>query len=490
MRLYEMTACEMAEKLASKEIGAVELCEDIFARIDETEEAVASFITLDREGAMAAARAADARRMAGETLHPLAGVPVGIKDNICTDGLRTTCASRMLENFVPPYDATAVSRLKEAGAVIPGKLNMDEFAMGSSCETSYFKKSRNPHDLSRVPGGSSGGSATAVASGQLPLSLGSDTGGSVRLPASYCGIVGLKPTYGAVSRYGLVAFASSLDQIGQFGRTVDDVALLFDAVCGPDRLDATSRSFDKPGRDIEGSVKGMTIGVPAEYFAAGIQPEVEAALRQAIAGLEAEGASVRPISLPSTEYGIAAYYVISSAEASSNLARFDGVRYGYRAKAYANLVDMYERSRSEGFGAEVKRRIMLGTFVLSSGYYDAYYGRAKLMQQRMTAEFKEAFESCDLIVTPTSPTTAFKLGEKIDDPVTMYLNDVCTVCVNIAGLPALSIPCGRDQNGMPVGMQLIGPKFSEKRLFEAAKCHERRMGGALPIPAICGKEGK
>ena len=489
MRLYEMTACEMADKLRLKEVSAVELCEDLLVRIDETEDAVGSFLTIDREGALQSARAIDDRRAAGEMLHPLAGIPVGIKDNICTEGMRTTCASRMLENFVPPYDATAVAHLKEAGAVIPGKLNLDEFAMGSSCETSYFKKSHNPHDLSKVPGGSSGGSASAVAAGQLPLSLGSDTGGSVRLPASYCGIVGLKPTYGAVSRYGLVAFASSLDQIGQFGRSVDDVALLFDTVSGADRMDATSRSFEKPGTQIEGSVKGMTIGVPAEYFATGVHPEVEAAVRSAIAGLEREGATVRPISLPSTEYGIAAYYVISSAEASSNLARFDGVKYGYRTENYSNLLEMYERTRSEGFGAEVKRRIMLGTFVLSSGYYDAYYGRAKLMQQRMTEEFRQAFESCDLIVTPTSPTTAFTLGEKIDDPLTMYLNDVCTVCVNIAGLPAISLPCGKDSTGMPIGMQLIGPKFSEGRLFKAAKCHEQLMGGWTSIPAISGKEG-
>ncbi len=482
MNLYELTAAELSRKLAGKECSAVEATQSVFKRIEEVEDKVEAYLTLTKEEALQKAKEVDEKRAKGETLSPLAGVPIGIKDNICTKGVLTTCASKMLYNFIPPYNATVIERLSQRDAVFTGKLNMDEFAMGSSCENSYFKKTKNPCDLTRIPGGSSGGSAAAVAAGEAFLSLGSDTGGSIRMPAAYCGIVGLKPTYGSVSRYGLVAFASSLDQIGPMGRSVEDVALLYGALCGRDENDATSVAREYPAFSTRcKEIRGLKIGLPKEYFGDGVDAEVKQAVTAAVAELEKAGAVVKQISLPSTDNALSAYYIISSAEASSNLARFDGVKYGYRAEGFESLIDMYEKTRSEGFGDEVKRRIMLGTFVLSSGYYDAYYKKAKLFQKRITQEFEGAFQGCDVIITPTAPDTAFKLGEKVSDPVKMYASDICTVTVNIAGLPAISVPCGRDSKGLPVGMQIIGSKFSEQRLFEVAAFYEALSGGAQKV---------
>ena len=486
MELYQYTGKELGQKLRAGECSARELLQSVFERIDACEEKVGAYLTLDREGAMAAAGKVDEALAAGEELPPLAGIPVAVKDNICTKGVLTTCASRMLYNFVPPYDATVVERLRAAGCVMPGKVNMDEFAMGSSCETSYFKKTHNPHDLDRVPGGSSGGSAAAVAAGEAVLSLGSDTGGSIRQPAACCGVIGLKPTYGSVSRYGLVAFASSLDQIGPMGRCVEDVAALYGAICGRDPMDATTarRGYPDFSAALKGEVKGLRVGIPREYFGPGVDEGVKERVWEAIRELEAAGAILVEVSLPGTDYALSAYYIISSAEASSNLARFDGVKYGFRAESFDGLTDMYEKTRSQGFGDEVKRRIMLGTFVLSSGYYDAYYNKAKRFQKAMREEFAQAFRSCDILATPTAPTVAFRLGENIGDPLKMYASDLCTVAVNIAGLPAVTLPCGLSQ-GMPVGLQFIGPRFSEERLLDAAYAFQRLRGGKLcPIPEL------
>lgn len=476
MELYKKSAAELSKLLRSKEVSACEILDDTLARIEAVEPQVDAFLSVTAESAREKAKAVDAKIANGEEIGALAGIPVGIKDNICTKGITTTCASKMLENFVPPYNATVMDKLEAADAVIPGKLNMDEFAMGGSCENSHFKPTKNPWDTSRVPGGSSGGSAASVAACEVPLSLGSDTGGSVRCPAGLCGVVGLKPTYGAVSRFGLVAFASSLDQIGPFGRTVDDVAMLFGAICGKDSAhDATSKDYVFPGMT-EG-VKGLRIGIPKEYFGSGISEEVKASVLKAVEELRALGAEVVEISLPSTDYALSAYYILSSAEASSNLARYDGVKYGYSGNRKGSLNDLYLTTRSEGFGAEVKRRIMLGTYVLSSGYYDAYYKRAKMVQRMIGAEFEEAFKKCDVIATPTTPSTAFKLGEKMSDPVEMYASDVCTVTVNIAGLPGISVPCGFGEGNLPIGLQLIGPKFSEAKLLSVAKTYETAKGG-------------
>ena len=447
MELYKLSAAELAKMLREGKCTSTQILDSIYERIDAVEDKVEAFVTITKEQAYAKAKEIDEKFARGEKLHPLAGIPIAIKDNICTKDVLTTCSSKMLYNFVPPYDATVMQKLNDCGAILVGKTNMDEFAMGSSTETSYFKKTKNPRGLDRVPGGSSGGSAAAVAAGEAPISLGSDTGGSIRQPASFCGVVGLKPTYGAVSRYGLVAFASSLDQIGPFGRTVEDVAMLFSAICGRDPMDATSSKHE--------------------------HEDVMAAVKK----LEEQGAIVKEISLPSTKYALPAYYIIASAEASSNLARFDGVKYGYRAKEFTDLTDMYERTRSEGFGEEVKRRIMLGTFVLSSGYYDAYYNRAKLLQRQIADEFAKGFEECDVMITPTSPSTAFKFGANSSDPVKMYAADICTINVNIAGLPGISVPCGVGADGMPIGMQMIGPKFSEATLLRTAANYEKICGG-------------
>lgn len=479
MELLSLSAVELGAAIGTGKATAVEAMEAVLGRIAEAEEELHCYITIDKEKALERAQSAQRRIEAGELTGPLAGVPMAVKDNLCTEGMLTTCASRILGNFVPTYTAQAVQNLERAGAVIIGKTNMDEFAMGSSTETSYFKKTKNPRGLDRVPGGSSGGSAAAVAAGEAPISLGSDTGGSIRQPASFCGVVGLKPTYGAVSRYGLVAFASSLDQIGPFGRTVEDVAMLFSAICGRDPMDATSSKHEHEDvmAALNGDVKGLRIGIPAEYFGDGIDAEVKESVMAAVKKLEEQGAIVKEISLPSTKYALPAYYIIASAEASSNLARFDGVKYGYRAKEFTDLTDMYERTRSEGFGEEVKRRIMLGTFVLSSGYYDAYYNRAKLLQRQIADEFAKGFEECDVMITPTSPSTAFKFGANSSDPVKMYAADICTINVNIAGLPGISVPCGVGADGMPIGMQMIGPKFSEATLLRTAANYEKICGG-------------
>lgn len=476
MEIFKLSATEMAEKLRSKELSATEIAKASLAHIEAVEPQVDAYLTVTAEQALATAARVDAKIAAGEEIAPLAGIPVAIKDNICTRNVRTTCASRMLENFVPPYDATVMEKLNAQDAVMTGKLNMDEFAMGSSCENSYFKMTRNPWDTSRVPGGSSGGSAAAVAACEVPLSLGSDTGGSIRCPASFCGVVGLKPTYGAVSRFGLVAFASSLDQIGPFARTVDDTALLFKAISGADKQhDATSKEYEL-GKLTE-SVKGLRIGLPKEYFGEGISDDVRASVLAAVEQYRALGAEVVEVSLPSTPYALSAYYIIASAEASSNLGRYDGVKYGFCGDRSGSLAEMYESTRSQGFGDEVQRRIMLGTYVLSSGYYDAYYKRAKLLQKNIAVEFEDAFKKCDVLATPVSPTTAFKLGERVDDPLAMYAADVCTINVNIAGLPGISIPCGFGKDNMPIGLQLIGPKWSESMLLGVAKCYETAVGG-------------
>lgn len=479
MELYQLTAEKLSELLEKKECSSVELTQSVLDRIKAKDREIGAYLTVCEEEALKKAAEVDEKREKGESLSALAGIPMGIKDNICTRGIRTTCASRILENFVPPYDAFVMEKLNAKDAVILGKLNMDEFAMGSSTENSYFQKTHNPWNTQCVPGGSSGGSAASVASGEAIVSLGSDTGGSIRQPAAYCGIVGLKPTYSSVSRYGLVAFASSLDQIGPMGRSVKDVAMLYSAICGRDPHDATSalREYPDFAAGIKKDVKGLRIGIPKEYFGEGVAEDVKAAVWNVAKTLEKEGAVLVDVSLPSTDYALSAYYIIASAEASSNLARFDGVKYGYRAKEYKNLTEMYENTRSEGFGAEVKRRIMLGTYVLSSGYYDAYYKKAKFTQIRIQEEFCKAFESCDLLLTPTTPETAFKLGERVDDQVKMYMNDILTVTVNIAGLPGLSVPCGLDKKGLPVGCQLIGPKFSEQTLFNTASVWETSLGG-------------
>ncbi len=485
MNLYEFSASDLHEMLINKKTSAVEVTKSVFAQIDSCEDKIGAYVTLNRENALASAESVDKKIANGEHIAPLAGIPVGVKDNICTKDLLTTCSSKMLHNFIPPYNATTVEKLIENDIVITGKLNMDEFAMGSSCETSYFKKTRNPHNIDYVPGGSSGGSAAAVAAGEAILTLGSDTGGSIRQPASYCGLIGLKPTYGSVSRYGLVAFASSLDQIGPMGRTVADVANLYSAICGHDRRDATStnREYSDFASLLNADVNGLRIGIPKEYYNDGVLPEIKEKVQSALRELESKGAKLVDISLPSTDSALAAYYILSSAEASSNLARFDGVRYGYRTESFDSLNDMYEKNRSEGFGDEVKRRIMLGTFVLSAGHFDAYYNRAKLLQKQILSEFMKAFELCDIIATPTTPDVAFKVGEKIDDPLKMYANDVCTTATNIAGLPAISVPCG-DIGGLPVGLQFIGAKFAEQQLFNVSFALEQSYGKLCKVAII------
>ncbi len=481
MELYEQTAASLHALFTEKKASAAEITEAFLARTEKTESKVGAYITQTAEAARAKAAQEDEKRAAGEETGPLAGVPVALKDNLCTQGVLTSCASKMLYDFVPPYSATAVEKLAAAGAIFTGKTNMDEFAMGSSCETSYFKKTHNPRGLDRVPGGSSGGSAAAVAAGMAPLALGSDTGGSIRQPAALCGVVGLKPTYGAVSRYGLVAFASSLDQIGPFARTADDAALLFDVIKGHDPHDATSTKKEQApvSGTLTGDVKGLRIGIPKAFYGEGVDDAVKAKVLDTAKALEKAGAKLTDIDLPSTKYALSAYYILACAEASSNLARFDGVKYGYRAAKYEDITSLYENSRSEGFGDEVKRRIMLGTFVLSSGYYDAYYHKAKLTQRLIRQEYAKAFEACDVIATPTSPVTAFRLGERTSDPLQMYAADICTVPVNIAGLPAVSVPCG-EVSGLPVGFQLIGRRFDERTILNAAKAVEMLCGTLAP----------
>lgn len=475
MALYNLTVEKIGEMLKNKEISSVELTKEMLERIEKTDDKVEGYLEIAKESAIKEAEEADKKISSGEEVSYLTGICASIKDNICTKDILTTCASKMLYNFKPPYDAFVIEKLKQQNSVIIGKTNMDEFAMGSSCENSYFKKTKNPHNLAKVPGGSSGGSAAVVAADEAIFSLGSDTGGSIRQPAAYCGVVGLKPTYGLVSRFGLIAFASSLDQIGPITKNVTDSAIVLNAIAGYDKMDSTSANIEKIDytKALTGDVKGMKIGVPKEYLGEGINPDVKNAILNAVKKYEELGCVVEEFSMPMTEYALSAYYIMSSAEASSNLARFDGVKYGYRAENYTDLNDMYLKTRSEGFGSEVKRRIMLGTYVLSSGYYDAYYKKAQQARTLIRKAFADAFGKYDIVLTPTTPTTAFDIGKNITDPVTMYLNDICTVSINIAGLPAMSLPAGYDSENMPVGLQLIAKPFNESAIFKAAYAFEQ-----------------
>ena len=477
MDITELTVHELQEKLESKELTITELTKAYTDRINEKEKDVQAFVTVLAEEANKQAEEIEEKIKNGEIKGELAGIPIGIKDNMCTKGIKTTCSSRMLENFVAPYDATVIEKINAENMIDLGKLNMDEFAMGGSTEYSYFKKTRNPWNLNKVPGGSSGGSAAAVASNMVPWALGSDTGGSIRQPSSFCGVVGLKPTYGLVSRYGLVAFASSLDQIGPITKDVYDSAMLLNLIAGHDEKDTTSEKREKIDytKCLKNDVKGLKIGVPKEFFGEGINEEVKQSLENAIEKYKELGAEIEEFSLDIAQYALATYYIVACAEASSNLGRFDGIRYGYRTKEFKNLKELYRKSRSEGFGPEVKRRIILGTYVLSSGYYDAYYKKAQQVRTLVMNEFDKAFEKYDVILTPTSPTVAFDIGSKSDNPLEMYLADICTVSVNIAGLPGISIPCGVDKEGMPIGMQLIGNKFCEETILNAAYTFEQAI---------------
>ena len=488
MTLHWSSAAELAGRVRERQVSARELARAHLARIAALDGKLGAYLLVDEAGALAQADAVDRAVARGEDPGPLAGVPVALKDLFCTRGLPTTAGSKILEGWLPPYDGTAVARLRDAGAVLLGKLNMDEFAMGSSTEHSAFFATRNPWDLDRVPGGSSGGAAAAAAAGLAVATLGTDTGGSIRQPAAFCGVVGLKPTYGRVSRYGLVAFASSLDQIGPFARSVADAAAVLGVIAGADPLDSTSVDVPVPdyAAEIERGVDGLRIGIPAEYFIEGMDPEVESAVRAAIAALERLGARTRPVSLPHTEYGLAAYYLIAPAEASSNLARYDGVKYGLRAPGGRDLIDMYGRTRAAGFGDEVKRRIMLGTYALSAGYYDAYYGRAQRVRTLVRRDFQTAFEQVDVIAAPTTPGVAFKLGEKAE-PLQMYLNDVLTIPVNLAGLPGLSVPAGFTAAGLPIGLQIIGRAFDEATVLRTGHAFERATAWHRRRPALAAE---
>ena len=478
MDITNLTVHELQDKLQNKELTSEDIVQAYVNRINEKEKDVKAFVTPLCDEAMKQAKRIDEKRKNGEKLSSLAGIPIGIKDNMCTKGVKTTCSSRMLEDFIAPYNATVVEKLEGEGLIDLGKLNMDEFAMGASTEYSYFKKTCNPWNLNTVPGGSSGGSAAAVAAELVPWALGSDTGGSIRQPASFCGVVGLKPTYGLVSRYGLVAFASSLDQIGPITKDVTDAAILLNIIAGHDEKDTTS--YESPKKDytksLKKDVKGLKIGIPKEYFGEGINDEVKQKLEEAIEMYKNMGAEVEEFSLDIAKYALATYYIIACAEASSNLGRFDGIRYGHRAENCSNLKELYRNSRSEGFGPEVKRRIMLGTYVLSSGYYDAYYKKAQKVRTFVKREFDKAFEKYDVLLTPTSPTVAFGIGTRSNNPLEMYLADICTVSVNIAGLPGISIPCGVDSKGMPIGMQIIGNKFEEEKILNTAYAFEQEYG--------------
>jgi aspartyl-tRNA(Asn)/glutamyl-tRNA(Gln) amidotransferase subunit A len=484
LELYRKGIAELSEMLRKREMSAKEIAISVFDRIEQVENKISAYLTLTKDEALSMAENADQELSSGNG-KILSGIPIAIKDNMCTKGIRTTCSSKILQNFIPPYESTATSKLLEQGYVLVGKTNLDEFAMGSSTENSGFHTTSNPWDLERIPGGSSGGSAAAVAADECIAALGSDTGGSIRQPAALCGVVGLKPTYGRVSRYGLVAFASSLDQIGPITKDVKDAAILMNIISGKDPMDSTSASVPTPdftasiGRDI----KGLRIGIPKEYFIEGIDPEVNAAVQAAIRQYEALGALPVAVSLPHSGYAIATYYVLATSEASSNLARYDGVKYGFRAEG-KDLIDMYMQTRAKGFGAEVKRRIMLGTYTLSSGYYDAYYKKAQQVRTLLKRDFDEAFKTVDLILTPTTPTAAFKKGEKTDDPLQMYLADIFTISVNLAGVPAISIPCGYTSNNLPIGLQLIGKHFDEEILLQAAYAYEQATGWHKRRPAL------
>lgn len=486
MSLFEQKVSELHERLHKKEISVTDLVDESYKRIGQVEDKVKAFLTLDEENARNQAKRLDDQLVKGENEGALFGMPIGVKDNIVTKNLRTTCASKILENFDPIYDATVVQKLQKAETVTIGKLNMDEFAMGSSNENSAFQATHNPWNTEYVPGGSSGGSAASVASGEVLFSLGSDTGGSIRQPAAYCGVVGLKPTYGRVSRFGLVAFASSLDQIGPVTRTVEDNAYLLEAISGVDPMDSTSANVDVPNfvNSLTGDVRGLKIAVPKEYLGEGVGEEARNSVLEALKVLEGLGAQWEEVSLPHSKYALAAYYLLSSSEASANLSRFDGVRYGHRTDNAETLIEMYKQTRAEGFGDEVKRRIMLGTFSLSSGYYDAYYKKAQKVRTLIKKDFEDVFEKYDVIVGPTTPTPAFKIGEKVDDPLTMYANDILTIPVNLAGVPGISVPCGFAANGLPLGLQMIGKHFDESTIYRAAHAFEQATDFHKQFPKL------
>lgn len=475
--ILSLSASELARRIRAGEITSVAATQAYCGRIMAMEPKIRAFMSVRASEALDHARNIDARIAAGETVGPLAGIPIAVKDNLLLTGARTTCSSKILENYISPYDATVISRLTAAGAVIVGKTNLDEFAMGSSTENSAYQTTRNPWNTDCIAGGSSGGSAAAVAAQMAALSLGSDTGGSIRQPAACCGVIGMKPTYGRVSRYGLVAFASSLDQIGPFTNSVEDCALLLNVIAGHDPMDSTSADIPVPDytASLQRDIKGLRIGLPKEYFIDGMDPEVEASVRAAVKTLETRGATVHEISLPHTEYAVAVYYIIAPCEASANLARYDAVRYGFRAES-SNLLEEYEKSRGKGFGPEVKRRIMLGTYALSAGYYDAYYGKAQRVRTLICRDFEKAFESVDVIITPTAPTTAFPIGEKSADPLQMYLSDIFTISCNLAGLPGMSIPCGLSAKGLPIGMQIMARPFAEEDVLRVGYHYEKNSG--------------
>jgi len=487
MNIENMDISQIRDGIKNGSFTATSVITSLFERIKAIDPKVKSYLRLCEEDALSKAKIVDEKIAKNEPVGALAGVPIAIKDNICTDGITTTCASKMLEDFVPPYNATVIEKLLKEDAIIIGKTNMDEFAMGSSTENSAFQTTRNPWDLDRVPGGSSGGSAACVAAGLAPISLGSDTGGSIRQPASFCGVVGLKPTYGLVSRFGLIAFGSSLDQIGPVSKTVKDSALALEIIQGADELDCTTYK-DPIQTDylstIEDGVSGMKIGVPKEFFKEGLDSEIKASLLDSIEKLKALGAHVEEISLPITEEGLSAYYIISSAEASSNLARFDGIRYGHRTKEFVDVDELMTKTRTEAFGPEVKRRIMLGTYALSSGYYDAYYNRAQKLKKKIKEEFKTAFEKYDVILSPTSPTLPFKIGENCTDPLAMYLGDIYTININLAGIPAISLPYGLSESGLPIGLQIIGPHFGEEKIFKVAYALEQLLKISTLAPIV------
>jgi len=475
MELYDRTIHDLHDMLVKGETTSRAITESVLGRIKAVDGKVKAYISVTEDVAYKQAAEADKRIKTGDTASPLLGIPIAVKDNMCTDGIKTTCASKILANFVPPYDATVVRNLKQSGFVLCGKPNMDEFAMGSSTENSGYFITKNPWDLERIPGGSSGGSAAAVAAGECIGSLGSDTGGSIRQPAACCGVVGLKPTYGRVSRYGLVAFASSLDQIGPITKDVTDSALLMNVLAGHDPHDSTSANIAAPDftKALKKDIKGLKIGMPKEYFIEGMDPEVEKAVKEAVKTLEKLGAKVVDISLPHTDYAVATYYILATSEASSNLARYDGVKYGFRAQAPKDLLDMYMQSRDQGFGPEVKRRIMLGTYALSAGYYDAYYKKGQQARTLIKQDFEEAFKLVDIIATPTAPTAAFKIGEKTTDPLQMYLSDIFTISVNLAGIPGISMPCGFTKNNLPIGLQILGKHFDEETVLHTAYAYEQ-----------------
>ena len=485
MNLANAGLNQIAEALDNREMSSVELCEDYLRRIDDAEQ-LNAFITIDREGAIEIARQIDENRQNGASLGPLAGIPIAHKDIFCTKGLLTSCGSRILSNFISPYSATVVERLSATGAITIGKTNMDEFAMGSSSEHSYYQPVLNPWDTTRVPGGSSGGSAAAVAAGLIPAATGTDTGGSIRQPAALCGITGIKPSYGRASRFGMIAFASSLDQAGIFARSAKDAALMLDSMCGYDPKDSTSLDIPPPQctKKLETPLDGLRIGIPEEYFTAGLDAKVAEIVQRALKEYESLGATLIDVKLPNSDAAIPCYYVIAPAEASSNLSRFDGVRYGYRSEHDESLAQMYRKTRSEGFGPEVRRRIMIGTYVLSHGYYDAYYVKAQRVRRLISNDYSRVFETCDLIMGPTTPTTAFEIGAKMSDPVLMYLNDVYTAAVNLAGLPAISIPAGFDEFGLPVGLHIVAPYLEEARLLQAAHLYQKHTDYHLATPDL------